>query len=291
MEEESHLMGGMEPPVSLDADDLVAKGVGSLAGSVGSLSAAKLSIDGTIVDTESIDPLDLAGMVGPAGHVEVLQDTDVEDDDDDEDDPSAGMFGADDDESLGLGGYGYEEDPPYRPFVDAGSDGGAMAGPDSAMDAVADEETEDHDEGAYVGDIMFMPPGGMTDSGRRLRGSTDAGPDADDAASARRRLSVNTAGIGLFHPLACNAALSCAVPSSFSAAVAAAGTGEVTLACGTCYTYDIEAGATTTIGGLNIIGKLLVPTNHKGTLVTPYVFVQGELEMSDTNPISKDNLR
>jgi len=53
----------------------------------------------------------------------------------------------------------------------------------------------------------------------------------------------------------------------------------------------IEAGATTTIGGLNIIGKLLVPTNHKGTLVTPYVFVQGELEMSDTNPISKDNLR
>ena len=117
------------------------------------------------------------------------------------------------------------------------------------------------------------------------------GPDADDAASARRRLSVNTAGIGLFHPLACNAALSCAVPSSFSAAVAAAGTGEVTLACGTCYTYDIEAGATTTIGGLNIIGKLLVPTNHKGTLVTPYVFVQGELEMSDTNPISKDNLR
>lgn len=51
--------------------------------------------------------------------------------------------------------------------------------------------------------------------------------------------------------------------------------------------YDL--GAEATIAGLNIIGKLLVPTNYKSTLTTTHVFVQGELEMSDTNPISEDN--
>ncbi len=51
--------------------------------------------------------------------------------------------------------------------------------------------------------------------------------------------------------------------------------------------YDL--GADVTIGGLNIIGKLHVPKNYKSTLQTPYVFVQGELEMSDDKPISEDN--
>ena len=286
IEEETHLDGGMEPPASVNADDLIASGVGPLVDSIGSLSTAKLNIDGTIVETSTIDPLDFSGMVDSAGQIEILEEKDV---DSEEGDPSAGMFDMVD-ESLGLGGYGYDDAPPYEPSVVAGSDGVTMAGPDSVTDV--DEEPEDHDEGAYVGDIRYMPTGGMTDAGRRLRGSNDIDSNADNAARARRELtSVNTAGIGLFYPLTCNAALNCDVPSSFSEAVMAAGTGEVTLACGTCYTYDIEAGATTTIGGLNIIGKLLVPTNHKGTLITPYVFVQGELEMSDTNPISKDNVR
>ena len=61
------------------------------------------------------------------------------------------------------------------------------------------------------------------------------------------------------------------------------------LECNKCYTYDLQEGEWE-IGGLNIIGKLYVPPNHKSTLITPYVFVQGELEMSDTNPISKANL-
>ncbi len=51
--------------------------------------------------------------------------------------------------------------------------------------------------------------------------------------------------------------------------------------------YDL--GAEVTIPGLNIIGKLQVPTNYKSTLSTPYVFVQGELEMSDDQPLSEDN--
>lgn len=37
------------------------------------------------------------------------------------------------------------------------------------------------------------------------------------------------------------------------------------------------------------MGKLKVPMNYKSTLKTPYVFVQGELEMSDDKTISEDN--
>ena len=51
--------------------------------------------------------------------------------------------------------------------------------------------------------------------------------------------------------------------------------------------YDLPAEAT--IAGLNVIGKLYVPPNYKSTLRTPYVFVQGELEMSDTNVIAPEN--
>jgi hypothetical protein len=46
---------------------------------------------------------------------------------------------------------------------------------------------------------------------------------------------------------------------------------------------------TTIRGGLDIHGKLYIPPNYKSTLKTPFVFVQGELQMSDTNPISPDN--
>lgn len=55
------------------------------------------------------------------------------------------------------------------------------------------------------------------------------------------------------------------------------------------FKYDLPEGVTT-INGLDIRGKLYVPPNHKSTLRTTCVFVQGELQMSDTNPISPDNV-
>jgi hypothetical protein len=54
------------------------------------------------------------------------------------------------------------------------------------------------------------------------------------------------------------------------------------------FKYDLPEGVTT-INGLDIRGKLYVPPNHKSTLRTTCVFVQGELQMSDTNPISPEN--
>jgi hypothetical protein len=107
-----------------------------------------------------------------------------------------------------------------------------------------------------------------------------------------RRLQVtqgiNTFPIGLFNPLTCNANIAKADCSVNKLSSLLSGTAKVTIPCGTCYTYDLPA-TSTTIEGLDIVGKLYVPPNYKSTLLTKFVFVQGVLEMSDTNSISKNN--
>ncbi len=103
---------------------------------------------------------------------------------------------------------------------------------------------------------------------------------------------INTAPIGLFKPLVCNANITTANCSANKLSTLLSGgstTAAVTVPCGQCYTYDLSTSTPTTIGGLDIRGKLYVPPNYKSTLLTRYVFVQGVLEMSDTNPISKNN--
>lgn len=110
------------------------------------------------------------------------------------------------------------------------------------------------------------------------------------AASSRRLFTgMKTNPIGLFYPLDCNVNLDTAdCAANLFSSLATSATSPVVVPCGSCYTYDLGAGPNV-IGGLDIQGKLYVPPNHKSELHTPYVFVQGELEMSDTNPISKDN--
>jgi hypothetical protein len=120
--------------------------------------------------------------------------------------------------------------------------------------------------------------------------------DTEDGRSGRRRLNINTRDIGIFEPLQCNSA---GLPSAaeceaspdalMSAVVAAAGGGKVVIPCGQCIKYDLPENTVSTINGLDIQGKLYIPPNYKSTLQTPFVFVQGELQMSDTNPISPDN--
>jgi len=133
---------------------------------------------------------------------------------------------------------------------------------------------------------------------RLLRGNHKVGNEAPGATDAkkqertRRKLgnSVPTAPIGDFATLACNvdlASASCGT-NLFSTLVAAAVGNVVTVPCGACYRYDLPEGDHT-IGGLDVVGKLYVPPNHVSALYTPFVFVQGEFEMSDTNPLSIDN--
>eukprot|EP00804_Cyclotella_cryptica_P014145 CCRYP_005584-RA/>CCRYP_005584-RA protein AED:0.03 eAED:0.03 QI:259/1/1/1/0.94/0.9/20/117/3951 len=118
----------------------------------------------------------------------------------------------------------------------------------------------------------------------------------DEDRSDRRRLAGETRNIGIFKPLQCNAmglptAAQCdSTPDGLmSTLVAAAGSGKVVIPCGKCIKYDLPKNSTSTIKGLDIQGKLYVPPNYKSTLRTPFVFVQGELQMSDTNVISPDN--
>eukprot|EP00804_Cyclotella_cryptica_P009369 CCRYP_018076-RB/>CCRYP_018076-RB protein AED:0.03 eAED:0.03 QI:374/1/1/1/0.94/0.9/20/617/4181 len=111
-----------------------------------------------------------------------------------------------------------------------------------------------------------------------------------------RRLTTETRHIGIFKPLECNAmglptAVECdANPDGWlSSLVASAGSGKVVVPCGKCIKYDLPTNATSVIHGLDIHGKLYIPPNYKSTLRTTFVFVQGELQMSDTNPVSPDN--
>lgn len=97
-----------------------------------------------------------------------------------------------------------------------------------------------------------------------------------------RRLQVSH---GLFKPLVCLANINTVDCSTNKLSTLVSGTTTtVTNPCGMCYTYDLPV-TPTTIGGLDSLGKLYVPPNHKSALMTKFVFVQGVLVMSDTSPM------
>jgi len=136
---------------------------------------------------------------------------------------------------------------------------------------------------------------------RRLRGSgrktlkKTSDPQGQDTKvveqQQHRKLFENpTAGIGLFNPLSSNANLNTtSCDNSFESLVGTETDVVVTIPVGQCYTWDESLTGDITIGGLDIQGKLIIPKNHKATLYTPYVFVQGVFEMSDDNLISPSN--
>jgi len=99
--------------------------------------------------------------------------------------------------------------------------------------------------------------------------------------------SFNSAKIGTFNRLDCN-------PISWSSCnklVSNHISNDVPLKipCGQCYLFDMVGDIT--LNGLDIEGKLLFPVNHKATIHTPYVIVQGELEIKvDHAKISPENL-
>ena len=83
----------------------------------------------------------------------------------------------------------------------------------------------------------------------------------------RRHLQVsqgiNTAPIGLFNPLACNANIATADCSANKLSSLLSGSAAVTVPCGKCYTYDLSTSTPIAIGGLDIRGKLYIPPNYK----------------------------
>ena len=106
-------------------------------------------------------------------------------------------------------------------------------------------------------------------------------------SSSTRKLSAASAKIGTFYPLDCNpTSWSC---TSFGPSDLPTGSNPLVVPCGQCYRFDITGNVT--LSGLDIKGKLLFPVNQKVNIFTPYVIVQGELEINvDHDKVSPDNL-
>ena len=64
-----------------------------------------------------------------------------------------------------------------------------------------------------------------------------------------------------------------------------------TIPCGVCVNFDVPNGDNTTLeNGLDIQGALIFPENYRGTIITPFVFVQGHLVIDNNLEINEDNI-
>lgn len=130
-----------------------------------------------------------------------------------------------------------------------------------------------------------------------IHGNDKHNEDNKNNNETRRLQNLSTSIIGTFAPLSCNLP---SLPTTsqchktptglFSTLVNAANGAPITIPCGTCYKYDLPWGRTFKLGGLDIIGKLYIPPNWKTVIKTPYIFVQGELEIINNRLITPDNL-
>ena len=96
-----------------------------------------------------------------------------------------------------------------------------------------------------------------------------------------RKLSPISANFSDFGSLECN-------PSSWptctnTVSLPSNSSVPLVIPCGECHIFDITGNVT--INGIDIKGKLLFPTNHRVTINTPFVFIQGELEIHVNSPI------
>mmetsp|Transcript_1433 Transcript_1433/g.2264 ORF Transcript_1433/g.2264 Transcript_1433/m.2264 type:complete len:3782 (+) Transcript_1433:192-11537(+) len=96
-----------------------------------------------------------------------------------------------------------------------------------------------------------------------------------------------TEHIADFQTLACNIDLDDAVCSENRVSDIIVPNQVLDIPCGSCYTFD--QGGEIELAGVNIKGKLYFEPNHKVIIKTPYVIVQGELQITDTNVIGGDD--
>jgi len=107
-----------------------------------------------------------------------------------------------------------------------------------------------------------------------------------DLLERSRKLSLVSSTIGTFHPLECNINLASAPCTTNVSANLPSNNNPLLVKCGECYVWDMNDSTYTLVGGINIKGKLLFPTNKKVTIRTPYVIVQGEVSIT-----SDDNIK
>jgi len=88
-----------------------------------------------------------------------------------------------------------------------------------------------------------------------------------------------------FEPLSCNENLPEVCASKYSELL-----DKSIIPCGECVYVDDQVGSILTLEGLNIIGKLTYDERSSPvTIKTPYIFVQGELEIKSTSSLSPAN--
>jgi hypothetical protein len=103
-----------------------------------------------------------------------------------------------------------------------------------------------------------------------------------------RTLSVESAKIDTFNRLSCNP-ISWPDCSTLVSNNLPSGDDHLTIPCGQCYTFDM--GGNVTLNGIDIKGKLVFPLNHKAIIYTPFVIVQGELEITVNHAkVAPDNV-
>ena len=91
----------------------------------------------------------------------------------------------------------------------------------------------------------------------------------------------------VFKPLTCNAVYSACTTWTESRSEYTTPSGWVLIPCGKCVTMDITDGRMATIaGGLQIQGKLVVPTTARVTLAMTTLIVEGELQITSTDVIT-----
>ena len=96
-----------------------------------------------------------------------------------------------------------------------------------------------------------------------------------------RKLSAATAAIGDFYALDCNVGLDSqpCTDLDISGYISGNITGDLEIGCGECKLWNNTEVDVTIGGGINILGKLLFPTNHRVTIRAKYVIVQGEVRL------------
>jgi G8 domain len=91
-----------------------------------------------------------------------------------------------------------------------------------------------------------------------------------------------------FLPLLCNAGLASAPCTLWTKAFGTKSqyTNRVVIPCGQCITMNFAGASLQLLGGLEIIGKLVIPNKVKLNLSTTTIVVQGELQMTSTKPVN-----
>ena len=126
--------------------------------------------------------------------------------------------------------------------------------------------------------LLFLPI--IADAVSQLRRSSNV---TTYETSASRKLQVQND----FKPLLCNSGLTSATCKTWSTVFGTGNvhTNRVYIPCGQCITMNHAGTSLDLRGGIEIVGKLVIPNKAKINIVTTTVIVQGELQMTSSKPV------